>query len=185
MEKEVKKLDYQKLFNIMHPDFFKQPRFQTISENIVYSELIMDLKSEMPQEILQPLPCPEEITFGEYKGELSKIQEAVAKVDDDWGQYFTGKNRIFCAFDNDKIAAFCIFDDWGINDSLHIGGPGCVGTVPDYRKKGIGLEMVRQATNILRQEGFDISWIHYTHLADWYSKLGYKTILKWNCKGFF
>ena len=177
-------MDYKKLFNLMHPDFFKQSRFETYSESNIYSELILDLRNPLPEQIEQELPFPEEITFGEYHGELSKIQEAVAKVDSEWGQYFTGKNRIFCAFDNDKIAAFCIFDDWGINEGLHIGGPGCVGTVPEYRKKGIGLEMVRQATTILHAEGFDISWIHYTHLADWYSKLGYETILKWNCKGF-
>ena len=57
-------------------------------------------------------------------------------------------------------------------------------TIPEYRKKGIGLEMVRRATMLLKEENFDISWIHYTHLRHWYEKLGYLTILEWNSKGF-
>ena len=65
-------------------------------------------------------------------------------------------------------------------NGLNIGGPGCVGTIPEYRRRGIGLEMVRLATEILRNDGFDLSWIHYTHLEHWYMKLGYKPVLKWN-----
>ena len=75
-------------------------------------------------------------------------------------------------------------DDWGMHDGLRISGPGCVGTVPAYRKKGIGLEMVRRATIMLKEEGFDLSWIHYTHIGPWYEKLGYRTVLRWNGKGF-
>ena len=97
--------------------------------------------------------------------------------------YFNGRNRVFCAFDRDEIASFCILEDWGNREGFRFGGPGCVGTVPEYRKQGIGLEMVRRATNVLIEDGFDISWIHYTHLPQWYEKLGYQTILQWNCKG--
>ncbi len=64
-----------------------------------------------------------------------------------------------------------------------LAGPGCVGTLPQYRKQGIGLEMVRRATLLLKAEGFDLSWIHYTHLERWYGKLGYKTVLRWNREG--
>lgn len=70
------------------------------------------------------------------------------------------------------------------DDGIHIGGPGCVGTIPEYRRRGIGLEMIRRATEILRKDGYDLSWIHYTPLERWYSKLGYRAILRWNCRGF-
>ncbi|SDB65108.1 GNAT family N-acetyltransferase [Butyrivibrio sp. INlla16] len=83
----------------------------------------------------------------------------------------------------DYVAAFCILSDFGTHDNLKVGGPGCVGTIPKYRKKGIGLEMVRRATNILKKEKYDISWIHYTHIENWYKKLGYETVLKWNADG--
>lgn len=36
----------------------------------------------------------------------------------------------------------------------------------------------------LKRDGFDLSWIHYTHLEKWYMKLGYEPVLHWNCKGF-
>ena len=32
-------------------------------------------------------------------------------------------------------------------------------------------------------EGFDLSYIHYTHLEHWYAKLGYRTILRWDRQG--
>lgn len=56
-------------------------------------------------------------------------------------------------------------------------------TLPEFRRRGIGLEMVRLATQTLKQDGFDLSWIHYTHLADWYSRLGYQPVLRWNSGG--
>ncbi|MBO7531565.1 MAG: hypothetical protein J6T50_07145, partial [Lachnospiraceae bacterium] len=64
-----------------------------------------------------------------------------------------------------------------------IGGPGCVGTVPEYRDRGIGLTMVRNVTQILRDELYDYSYIHYTYETGWYSKLGYTTFLTWTGSG--
>ena len=65
----------------------------------------------------------------------------------DWVPYFSRGTRILCAFDTGHIVSFCILDDMGTYDGVHIGGPGCVGTVPEYRKRGIGLETVRLATD--------------------------------------
>ena len=175
-------MNYKELFNLMHPDFFKAPWIRDKSEDAVFSELILDLKKEGPSSEIEP--CPENISFGFYQGDLKNLQPLVARVDEGWVQFYDGKNRIFCAYDGDKIAAFCIIDDWGEVQGLRIAGPGCVGTVPEYRKQGIGLVMVRKATEIIQKEGYDLSWIHYTHLGKWYSKLGYHTILQWNCKGF-
>ncbi len=73
----------------------------------------------------------------------------------------------------------------GFAQGLHIGGPGCVGTLSAWRKQGIGLEMVRRATEIFAREGYDVSWIHWTHPEQWYQKLGYRTVLRWNKDGFF
>ena len=33
------------------------------------------------------------------------------------------------------------------------------------------------------ERAYDISWIHFTHIENWYKKLGYKTVLKWNSDG--
>ena len=36
---------------------------------------------------------------------------------------------------------------------------------------------------ILKEEGYDYSYIHYTGVAPWYEKLGYQTFAKWNKNG--
>lgn len=174
--------NFHKLFNLMHPDFFNAPDIRSMPEDYVFTEMVMDLQKETPAAL--PTTTPKNISFGLYNGSLEKLHNAVALVDDDWVQFFSDKTKVFCAFDGDTIAAFCILSDWGNFEGLKIGGPGCVGTIPEFRCRGIGLEMVRQATTILRNEGFDLSWIHYTYLEEWYSKIGYHTVLKWNCKGF-
>ena len=111
------------------------------------------------------------------------MHSAVSLVVPNWVQHFKEDSRFWCAFDGGRIASFCILDDMGVIEGLRIGAPGCVGTVPEYRGRGIGLEMVRGATETLRREGYDLSWIHFTHLERWYSKLGYRTVLRWNSKG--
>ena len=171
-------MNYQQLFDSMYPGFFPKTG---MPEDLIFTELAMDLHQDKPREV--PFVCPEGLCFGEYHGETGVLREAVGQVDEDWVQYFNDNTPVFCAFDRDQIAAFCILSDWGAHQGLRIGGPGCVGTIPEYRKKGIGLEMVRQATELLGEKGIDLSWIHYTHLERWYQKLGYQTVLKWNCKG--
>ena len=148
-------MDYKKLFDSLNPGFFEKAWIKSMPDDNVFSELVMDLREETPKEL--PFQCPDRITFGEYRGDIGTLREAVAKVEEDWVQYFGEKSRVY---------------------------PGCVGTVPAYRKKGIGLEMVRRATIMLKEEGFDLSWIHYTHIGPWYEKLGYRTVLRWNGKGF-
>ena len=154
-------MNYLKMFNNLHPDFFDDPGICGMPKDWVFSELIMDLHKDSPREIVPH--CPENITFDV--------------------QYFGEWSRVFCAFDKDEVVAFCILSDFGMQDNLKIGGPGCVGTIPKYREKGIGLEMVRRATVLLKKERYDISWIHYTHIENWYKKLGYETVLKWNSDG--
>ncbi|MBR4083124.1 MAG: GNAT family N-acetyltransferase [Lachnospiraceae bacterium] len=174
---------YKELFNNMHPGFFRGENIRTMPEDWIFAELIMDLRGEVPK--LSPLFYTNGITFGEYHGEIETLRDAVRRVNTDWVQYFNEGGRFFCAFDRKSIVAFCDLSDMGRFHGLHIGGPGCVGTIPEYRKQGIGLEMVRRATEIFKKEGYDLSWIHYTHLEKWYMKLGYKPVLHWNSKGIF
>jgi len=175
-------MDYKSLFNQIKPDFFKMDVIRNMPDERVFTELIMDLKKSNLENL--QLPCPKNITFDFYKGDTESIRSIVSRVDQDWAKFFSSDMRIFCAFDSEKIAAFCLLEKFGNADGLLIGGPGCVGTLPEYRKQGIGLEMVRRATEILRKENYDFSWIHWTHLADWYSRLGYQLVLRWNNKGF-
>ena len=174
-------MNFEELFNILHPGFFEEESIRAMPRDWVFTELVMDLRVDSP-DVTQPR-CPCGITFGEYHGELAALRDAVSRVDEDWVQYFKEGDRFYCAFDGEKIVAFCSLADMGRIKGIHIGGVGCVGTIPEYREQGIGLEMVRLATETLRQDGFDLSWIHYTHLAHWYMKLGYPPILRWNSEG--
>ena len=101
--------------------------------------------------------------------------------------YYDERSRIYCGYINGKVASFCIIEDMGshyINEcKIRIGSPGCVGTLPEYRNKGIALTMVKHVTQILKEEGYDYGYIHYTYVASWYEKLGYRTSIKWNKHG--
>ncbi len=174
-------MNYTELFHSLHPGFFQKESIRDLPRDRVFTELVMDLRRDLPS--VTPIHCPNGITFGEYHGELAALQDAVRQVDEDWVQYFKEGDRFYCAFAEERIIAFCNLDDMGRFQGLHIGGPGCVGTIPEFRRQGIGLEMVRLATEVLWQDGFDFSWIHYTHLADWYGKLGYQPVLQWNSSG--
>lgn len=172
---------YADMFNALFPGFFDQDYIRAMPPEDVPVEQILDLHTFDPGAVT--IPCPEHITFGWYKGDMAPLHEAVALVDEDWVQYFNPGNRIYCAFDGDRVVSFCQVDAFGIFDGKRIGGPGCVGTIPAYRARGIGLKMVQQATAILKEDGFDISYIHYTGVGHWYARLGYETVVRWNCTG--
>ena len=175
-------MNYTELFDRMHPGFFGEESICSLPRDWVFTELVMDLRGDLPN--AAPSRSQKGITFGEYRGELAALRDAVRQVDEDWVQYFSEGSRYYCAFDGERIVAFCCLADMGRFQGLHIGGPGCVGTIPKYRGQGIGLEMVRLATEALQRDGFDLSWIHYTHLAHWYMKLGYQPVIQWNSGGF-
>ncbi|MBR6308677.1 MAG: GNAT family N-acetyltransferase [Lachnospiraceae bacterium] len=174
-------MDYRIMFLSMNPGFFERERMNYMDEHEVYAELAMDLSKTEP--IAVPFTPQEGITFGLFRGDIETVKEAVAKVDDNWVQYFNEHSEVYCGFDGDKIVSFCNVGDWGVHDGVRVGGPGCVGTIPEYRERGIGLEMVRQATELLKDRGVEVSWIHFTHIENWYKKLGYETVLKWNRYG--
>ena len=175
-------MNYADVFLTINPGFFNREGIRSIPPEWTSTELVLDLRKELPSG--PPFVCPEGITFGEYHGELAPLHQAVAQVDENWVQYFNEEDRFYCAFDGDKIIAFCCLSEMGEYKGLRVGGPGCVGTIPAYRKQGIGLEMVRLATEQLQKYGYALSWIHYTHLDSWYMKLGYEPVLRWNRDGF-
>lgn len=121
------------------------------------------------------------VRFGYFNGEKEALKKAVDKVDGDWTRYFD-EGDVFCAFCGGEIASFCLLGDdetCMLSDSeSRIGSIGCVGTVPEFRRRGIGLDMVALASKELEARGCDKIFIHYTHVYDWYAKLGYKTFLR-------
>lgn len=133
-------MNYTELFNSLYPGFFLEESIRAMSRDWVFTELVMDLRGDVTNVTLPR--CLNGITFGEYHGKLAALRDAVHQVDEDWVQYFVEGCRYYCAFDGERIVAFCNLADMGRFQGVHIGGPGCVGTIPEYREQGIGLEVV-------------------------------------------
>lgn len=128
------------------------------------------------------LPVPKNVSFGWYNGSIDELRKAVADVEEDWVKYYNEDSRVFCGWCDNEISSFCLInydvDCILSNESDQIGTIGCVGTVHKHRRKGIGLKMVAMASEELKKNKCDICFIHYTGVADWYTKLGYKTFLR-------
>lgn len=182
----MEKQDAIALFHSMHPNFFEMECIKSLSEDWTFDEMFLRLDKFDVSKYEKELDTS--ITFGFFEGERAELLKVVEQVDSNWIEFFVGEGRVFCSYLDRKVVSFCRVENMGtynINGQvLKIGGPGCVGTLPEYRDKGIGLMMVKKATQILKEEGYDYSYIHYTYVAQWYAKLGYETVLKWTKNGF-
>ena len=180
------KRDYENLFDKIKPDFFNRDYIRNRSDDSVFEEMILSLKDFDITKYSKSFGP--EISFGYFDGDLADLKNQVKKVDESWTEFFDGSQKIFCGYIDGKVASFCLIEDFGTFEfdgkMAKFGGPGCVGTVPEFRSNGIGLTMVNRATQILKELGYDYSYIHYTGVVGWYAKLGYQTILKWNRNGF-
>lgn len=126
-------------------------------------------------------PLPGNIRF-DIRQTDDVIRKAVAEVDDDWVQYFD-RGEVFCAVTLDgDIAAFCSIEEEAVclltDGNTNVGIVGCVGTVPKYRRQGIGLWMVYLASKELFRRGCGKIFIHYTYVYDWYARLGFRTFMR-------
>ncbi len=173
------------LFGYMHPGFFEPENCGDIPEGVIFREMILPLHGGFLREYEKLLSA--DVSFGFYEGSISAIKDAVAAIDDGWAELYDEESRVYCGFVSGKHVSFCLLDSMGEyrigGRTIKIGGPGCVGTLPEYRGRGTGLAMVERATKILRDEGYDISYIHYTAVSDWYARLGYRTVLEWDRNG--
>jgi len=124
------------------------------------------------------IPLPEGISFAFHKTD-ERLRKAVAQVEEDWVQYFNDC-EVFCGYSDGEIASFCILGDdenCMLSDGRRVGSVGCVGTVPKFRRQGIGLNMVAQAMELLKERGCECCFIHYTNVYNWYAKLGCEVFL--------
>ena len=126
---------------------------------------------------------PEGITFGFFDGDREELRKAVALVDDEWVQYFDDECPVFCAFEDGNPVGFTImgYDDLCVlsGDGEKVGSIGCVGVVPSVRNRGIGIAKAAHACMLLKESGCTSLFIHYTHLVNWYERLGCKTFMEY------
>lgn len=176
---------YVSLFNKMNPGFFERDYVKAVPDDDPAFEMLLRLQ-EFDAGIYEK-SFDDRVSFGNYEGDLESLIEAVRSVRPHWVQFFDGHSKVYCGYIDGKIASFCVIEDYGeytVNGmEWKIGGPGCVGTIPRYRNRGIGLTMIKKATQRLIEEQYDYSYVHFTYKPVWYSKLGYKTILTWSGRG--
>ena len=136
----------------MYPGFFERENIKNLPEEWICDEMILPLEEFKSSTYDRKLD--ENISFGYYDGDLNELWEAVGKVVPDWIKSYNGKHRAYCGFVNGTIASFCLIENKGIHilngQQYKIGGPGCVGTLSEFRHKGIGLTMVKNVTEILK-----------------------------------
>lgn len=182
----VTQKQYEDLFLEIHPGFFARDYIRNIPAGEIASEQLLRLQEFAPERYEKHFP--DDVTFGYYEGGLEELREIVGKVIPHWPQIFNENSRVYCGYVDGKVVSFCMIEDFGEHEingvKCRIGGPGCVGTLEEYRDRGIGLTMVKHVTQILREELYDYSYIHYTYEPQWYAKLGYKTVLRWSGRGF-
>ena len=129
-------------------------------------------------------PCPDGVSFGYIgKEDGDMLRRTVGSVDPDWVQYFTFESPVFAAKLDGKTVGFCIIDENAdtviSSGSNNVGSVGCVGVAPEMRKKGVGLAMVAEAMQSIKQDGCTDAFIHYTYLDKWYGRLGLRTFLRY------
>ena len=177
--------DYETLFLELHPAFFERENIRSLNEEWICEEMVLRLDEFDPGAYQKTFDGS--VSFSCFNGSLNELYASVEQVVPAWLQLYDENSRVYCGFVNGKIASFCMIENMGEHlldgQIMKIGGPGCVGTVPEYRNRGVGLVMVRDVTKILKEEGYDLSYIHFTQVAPWYQKLGYRTVLKWNKHG--
>lgn len=148
-------------------------------ENGEFAEMSRNLADYQEQTVSIP-----GVRFGFYKGDIEPLLRMVATVDGAWPVYFQADSPIFCAFCNEQPVSFCIVDeevDCLISrPGIRVGSIGCVGTLPDWRGRGIGLRMVDLATLLLKEAGCNKAYISYTAIDFWYARLGYSTFARFD-----
>ncbi len=173
------------LFNHIKPDFFQRDYIRNRPDENIFDEMLLKLSDFDINKYSKQFGS--EISFGYYEGDLTELKKEIAKVDEVWPEFFDGSQKIYCGFINGQVASFCMLENFGVfeinGQKAKFAGPGCVGTLPEFRDKGIGLTMVNKATQIIKELGYDYSYIHYTGVPGWYAKIGYETILRWNKNG--
>lgn len=132
-----------------------------------------DMTVSLPAE--KTAEIPDGVTF-ELTAADARVPDAVKAVEKSWlGVYETTDEDVLLAKVNGKIAGFCIPAGWNrfFGGRRDVGSVSCVGVLPEYRKRGIGLAMVSEALRYLADEGFTRAELLYTSIPHWYGKLGF------------
>jgi len=140
----------------------------------------IDLRTYDLSKIAIPV-CPCDVSF-RYADTSDRdgLIKAVEKVNPNWLKYYTAPSSpVLLAVRNGRIAGFEIVSADRAKflfEGEKSGSIGCVGVVPSQRKNGIGLRMAAEGLAELKKQGCTMSELICVELADWYSRLGFRTM---------
>lgn len=148
------------------------------------ADLLIDFKHTDKNKLLNQ-KHPNTVTFRyALPKDEEKLLKAVIAVDPSWAYYIQGsEDSAYLAIENEQIIGFALVSEgdhpYSDREGRSVGGVGCVGIVPEARSRGAGLALVAKSTLELEKMGCDLAFIGYTHLKEWYSKLGYEVIAEY------
>ena len=107
------------------------------------------------------------------------VRETVNAVNPQWmGVFDSTDEDVILAKTEGRIVGFCLACAWNrfYSGRRDVGSVACVGVLPGYRTRGIGLAMVSRALGYLEEEGFRRAELLYTYIPGWYGKLGFEPL---------
>lgn len=156
------------------PVFFEKRGYVAAWSSI---DMVLNLH-EFSLQTLALRPQPDGVIFRMASPkELCDVRVAVAQTEPYWVRFYAGDISVFVAeFEGEIVGFVLLLSDmcFATNFLGRVGGLGCLGVVPKWREKGIGLRLAAHATQALLERGMDWSYLGYTWLEDWYGRLGYR-----------
>lgn len=161
-------------------EFFEKRGY--VKSHITYN---MDIDTADFDYAALTIPKPENVIYRlAQESDREALLKAVWQVVPEWVELYRGYcGEVLIALCNGEIAAFEMIDERGgffDSEAKRHGSIGCVGTVPEYRRRGIGLDMTARSVGILKERGCDRVQLLYLIFDKWYGKLGFKiTSTQW------
>lgn len=128
---------------------------------------------------IPPAPAGLGYRFAE-ESDRAALLDAVEAAEEGWADVFANcVDPIFLAILDGKIAGFEVLASNGgrfLRPGQQVGCVGCVGVVPERRERGIGMAMVAEGIQWLKDQGCTMIELRYVELERWYRKLGFQTV---------
>lgn len=93
-----------------------------------------------------------------------------------WGDFWAKTDELIVARSDGRLVGGVMLEDGclfegSIERSCTLG---CLGVDADYRRRGIAASLCHELANRAKSRGYRNIFIGYTHISDWYSRLGAK-----------
>lgn len=112
--------------------------------------------------------------------DMPELLAAVEAAEPNWPSNFEScVDPIYLAVLDRRIVGFEILAPNGgrfLRPGHQVGCVGCVGVIPAEQERGIGMDMVANGIQWLKNQGCTLIELRYVWLEKWYSKLGFQTV---------